>query len=92
MRRLLTVRNRTTAVAALVVAVALGIGAVGLVGLVRDRLIEGQRTAAELRAQDVAALAESGELPDDLSFPGEDDGLTQVIDSSGSCSPPSCQE
>jgi len=83
-RRPLTVRNRTTAVAALVVAVALGIGAVGLVGLVRDRLIEGQRTAAELRAQDVAALAESGELPDDLSFPGEDDGLTQVVDSSGS--------
>lgn len=83
MRRLLTVRNRTTAVAAVVVAVALCIGAVGLIGLVRDRLIEGQRTAAELRAQDVAALAENGELPDDLSFPGEDDGLTQVVDASG---------
>lgn len=84
MRRLLTVRNRTTLVAAVVVAVALCIGAVGLVGLVRDRLIEGQRTAAELRSEDVASLAESGELPDDLSYPGEDDGLTQVIDSSGS--------
>lgn len=83
MRRLLTVRNRTTAVAAIVVAVALGIGAIGLVGLVRDRLVEGQRTAAELRAQDVAALAESGELPDDLSFPGEDEGLTQVVDGDG---------
>jgi signal transduction histidine kinase len=82
-RRLLTVRNRTTAVAAVVVAVALAIGAIGLVGLVRDRLIEGQRTAAELRAQDVAALAESGQLPDDLSFPGEDEGLTQVLDGNG---------
>lgn len=83
MRRFLTVRNRTTAVAAIVVAVALCIGAVGLVGLLRDRLIGGQRTAAELRAQDVAALAESGELPDQLSFPGEDEGLTQVIDRNG---------
>ncbi|MCU1496296.1 MAG: putative Histidine kinase [Acidimicrobiales bacterium] len=83
MRRLLTVRNRTTAVAAIVVAVALCFGAVRLVGLVRDRLIEGQRTAAALRAQDVAALAESGQLPDNLSFPGEDAGLTQVIDNSG---------
>ncbi len=83
MRRFLTVRNRTTAVAAIVVAVALCIGAVGLVGLVRDRLVEGQRTAAELRAQDVAALAEGDGLPDDLSFPGEDDGLTQVIDRDG---------
>ena len=83
MRRLLTVRNRTTAVAAIVVAAALAIGAVALVGLVRDRLVDGQRIAAELRAEDVAALVESGGLPTDLSFPGEDDGLTQVVDQRG---------
>lgn len=82
-RRFLTVRNRTTVVAAVVVAVALGIGAVGLVALVRDRLVEGQRTAAELRAQDVAALVASGDLPDDLSLLGEDEGLTQVVDAQG---------
>lgn len=83
MRRLLTVRNRTTIVAALVVAAALAVAAVGLVALLRDRLVDAERTAAELRARDVAALVESGDLPDDLSFPGEDEGLTQVVAADG---------
>lgn len=83
MARLLTVRNRTTAVAAVVVGVALTMGAIGLVGSLRTRLLAAQRSAATLRAQAVAGVVEAGSLPADLSFPGDDDGFTQVVDSTG---------
>lgn len=84
MRRPSTVRGRTTAVAALVVAAALAVAAFGLIGLLQSRLVAAERTAAALRAADVAALADSGDLPERLSFPGEDEGLTQVVDAKGS--------
>ena len=76
-----TVRGRTTAVAALVVAIGLVVGAAGLIVLLRTRVIAAERSAAMLRAADVAALAKGGQLPHRLSYPGEDEGLTQVVDS-----------
>ena len=83
MRRPSTVRGRTTAVAALVVAAALAVAAVGLIGLLQSRLVAAERTAAALRAADVAALADSGDLPSRLSFPGEDEGLSAADLTSG---------
>ena len=68
------------------VAVALGIGAVVLVGLQRDALRDGVESAAEERASAVADQIEADGLPDSL---GEDDDeddedvVVQVTDESG---------
>ena len=78
-----SVRNQTTVVAAGVVSVALILAAFGLVGLLRHRLIDAERVAARVRADDVVALARTGTLPNQLSFPGEDSGATQVLDAKG---------
>ncbi|MFZ2604983.1 MAG: ATP-binding protein [Candidatus Microthrix parvicella] len=69
--------------AAGVVSVALILAAFGLVGLLRHRLIDAERVAARVRADDVVALARTGTLPNPLSFPGEDSGATQVLDAKG---------
>lgn len=82
-RRAPSVRTRTTVVAAGVVLIALGVGAFGLVWLVRDRLTSADRSATVLRARDVLALAQSDDLPSRLSFPGDENGATQVLDASG---------
>jgi signal transduction histidine kinase len=81
-----SVRNQTTVVAAGVVSVALILAAFGLVGLLRHRLIDAERVAARVRADDVVALARTGTLPNPLSFPGEDSGATQVLDAKGKVS------
>lgn len=78
-----SMRTRTTLVAAGVVLIALGAGSVGLVWLVRDRLIDADRSATALRANDVSALARSNDLPRRLSFPGDENGATQVLDATG---------
>ena len=78
-----SVRNQTTVVAAGVVSVALILAAFGLVGLLRHRLIDAERVAARVRADDVVALARTGTLPNPLSFPGEDSGATQGLDAKG---------
>ena len=78
-----SVRNQTTVVAVGVVSVALILAAFGLVGLLRHRLIDAERVAARVRADDVVALARTGTLPNPLSFPGEDSGATQVLDAKG---------
>ncbi len=82
-RRAPSVRTRTTVVAAGVVLIALGAGAFGLVWLVRDRLTSADRSATVLRARDVLALAQSDDLPVRLSFPGDENGATQVLDAAG---------
>jgi signal transduction histidine kinase len=82
-RRWSSVRNQTTIVAAGVVSVALVLAALGLVWLVRARLIDAERSAAALRADDVLALASGGVLPDPLSYPGEERGATQVVELDG---------
>ncbi len=78
-----SLRVRTTAVSVAIVGVALLVGGVTLVVLLRGSLTDQVRTAAELRARDVAGVLESGTAPEDLAVDDEDDLLIQVIDSSG---------
>ncbi len=82
-----SVRLRTTIGAVVVVALALGIGAVVLVGLQRDALRDGVRTSAEDRASAVADQIEADGLPDSLGDDDEDeedeDVVVQVVDESG---------
>lgn len=82
-RVLRSVRARTTLVASLVVAIALVVASAALLLLLRDRLVAVEFSATGLRSRDVAALAADGEVPDDLSFPGDDAGFTQVVASDG---------
>ena len=81
--RRLGLRLRVTVVAVLTVGIALVVGAVLLVGLLRGRLDTAATTAATLRARDVAALAEAGAVPRQLALPGEESAFVQVIDTSG---------
>lgn len=78
-----SLRVRTTVVSVGVVGVALLIGGVTLVVLLRDSLTDQVRTAADLRAADVASVLDAGTPPEDLAVDDEGDLLIQVIDSSG---------
>ncbi len=77
-------RVRVAAVACVTVGVALTIGALLLVAMLRGRLDNAATTAATLRARDVTALAEAGALPRQLALPGEETAFVQVIDQAGS--------
>lgn len=81
--RLGTVRVRTTVVATLVVGVAMAIGAVALVTILRNTLIREVHAAARLHAGDVAALLRSGIEPADLSIGDREDLFIQVVDEGG---------
>ena len=74
-----TVRVRTTAGAVAVVGVALLLGAVTLVLVVRSTLIGNVRAAAELRAGEIAAVLASGEAPS-LAVGEPDEQLIQILD------------
>ena len=81
-------RARTTLVAGVVVGVALLVGALGLLGVLRRSLYDNVESAARLRAEDVVALLESGTPAAELSVEEDDDGdeetsLIQVLDDSG---------
>jgi signal transduction histidine kinase len=78
-----TVRVRTTVAAAVVVGVAMTVGAVMLVAVLRDTLTREVRTAARLRAADVAAILESGIRPGELRVDDAEDLLVQVLDQDG---------
>jgi signal transduction histidine kinase len=80
------VRVRTTVAAAVVVGLAMAVGALLLVTVLRATLTREVRTAAELRGQDVAALlasdaAGSGAAP--LAVNEADELLIQVLDEQG---------
>ncbi|MEZ5256739.1 MAG: hypothetical protein R2705_07565 [Ilumatobacteraceae bacterium] len=62
---------------------ALAIGGVALVTLLQTRLEDAARSAATLRARDVAALATSDALPAVLALPGEEDAFVQVVATDG---------
>jgi signal transduction histidine kinase len=78
-----TVRLRTTVAAAVVVGVAMAVGAVVLVVVLRDTLTREVRTAAGLRAAEVAAVLESGATPGALTVGDAEDLLIQVLDQDG---------
>ena len=66
-----------------VVGLALIVGVVGLLTLLRDRLLAGIDETASARAVDVAALVEAGALPRRFELPGEDRSVVQVVDEKG---------
>jgi signal transduction histidine kinase len=82
-----SVRVRTTVGAVVVVALALGIGAVVLVGLQRDALRDGVESSAEDRASALADQIEADGLPSSLGEDDDDDEeedvVVQVTDESG---------
>lgn len=82
-RGLGTVRVRTTAGATVVVGLALFVGALVLVAVLRRNLVENVETAARLRAADVVVLLEAGTTPDEVAVDGEEASLVQVVDSIG---------
>ena len=77
-----TVRVRTTVGAVVVVGVAMVIGAVVLVAVLRDTLTRGVRSAAMLRAEDVAAVLESHTESAEAALAVDDAGdlVIQVLD------------
>ena len=80
---LATVRMRTTAVSVAVVGVALVVAGVVLVVALRDSLTGGVRTAARLRAEDLAETLERGTAPKHLVLEAEDEIVVQVLDDRG---------
>jgi signal transduction histidine kinase len=78
-RRFSTIRVRTTAVALTVVAVSLVVGAIGLVSLLRVRLVGNIDTALELRAADLVGLVEGSSPLQAVASTGDGEGFVQVI-------------
>ena len=77
-------RVRITLLATAVVAVALVIGSIAMLGLGRNALLRTQSGAAEQRAQTVAALAVDGVLPDPLpALDAPKLTLVQVVSADG---------
>jgi signal transduction histidine kinase len=82
-RRLGTVRVRTTVAATLVVGIALVIGAFAVLAGLRRTLTDDVETTARLRAEDVVALLRSGTAPEQLAIDDTDDSAIQVLDERG---------
>jgi signal transduction histidine kinase len=78
-----TVRARTTAVAVLVVGIALLVGAVALVAALREVLTTEVRTAAELRAERAVTALDAGAAPASVVVTDDDDAVIQVLDGDG---------
>ena len=78
-----TVRVRTTAASVLVVGVALVVGSIVLLSVLRRELVDNVRTAASFRAEDVAESLERGTPPSDLALEAEDDLFVQVVNERG---------
>jgi signal transduction histidine kinase len=78
-----TVRVRTTLAALVVVGVAMVVGGVMLVAVLRDALTGEVRATARLRAAEVAADLQSGTRPEQLAVGDAEDLLVQVLDEHG---------
>ncbi|MGH2651087.1 MAG: histidine kinase dimerization/phospho-acceptor domain-containing protein, partial [Actinomycetota bacterium] len=78
-----TVRVRTTLVAVVVVGVALLVGSLALVGVLRDTLTREVRNAARIRGKEVAAVLESGTESIALAVTDEEEQLIQILDEEG---------
>lgn len=77
------VRFRSTVAAVLVVAVGLIAGAVALVAVLRAELTDDVRQAARARAEQVAAVIESGRGVPSLPVAERDEQFIQVLDADG---------
>ncbi len=78
-----SIRVRTTAAAVVVVGLSLVIGGLMMTGLLRRALERDVRTAAQLRARDVATVMKTGSDPGGLAVEDPEDSLIQVLDSTG---------
>ncbi len=74
---------RTTVTAVATVGVALAIGAVAMVVLLRGALTREVRRTTRLRATEVATALESGAGPGSLAVAEQDEQLLQVLDANG---------
>lgn len=80
--RIGTVRVKTTAAAVLVVGVAMVLGGLVLIGILRDTLIDDVRSATRLRAGEIAGAIEAGGRPA-LAIGEADEQLVQVLGPDG---------
>lgn len=78
-----SIRWRMTALAVGLVGVALILGAVALVAVMRGALTESVLADARLRAAEVVAELDDGTRPGELLLPTSDDLLIQVLDADG---------
>ena len=78
-----SVRIRTTALATVVVAFALLVGATAIVLLQRGSMIDSLDTSAQNRAKDLGALVRSGALPPTIAVGKQEDEFAQVVDARG---------
>jgi signal transduction histidine kinase len=78
-----SIRWRVTLAAVVVVGVALAAGATGMITLLHRAHEDNVRTAARLRANEIAAVIEAGQTPGTLAVEDDEDVLIQVLDSSG---------
>jgi signal transduction histidine kinase len=82
-RRPGTVRVRTTVAAVVVVGVAMVVGGVALVVVLRNALTGEVLASTRLRATEVAADLEAGTRPDALAVGEAEDLLIQIVDERG---------
>ena len=80
--RLATIRAITTAVATIVVAIALVVGAAGLIAALRRTMVDEVAEAARAQAADVVRQLEAGRPPV-LEVAGADEQLIQVMTPAG---------
>ena len=78
-----SIRWRVTLAAVLVVGLALAAGAAGMITLLHRAEEDNVRTAARLRANEVAAVLEAGQSPGTLAVDDEEEVLIQVLDTAG---------
>jgi signal transduction histidine kinase len=81
-KRLATIRATTTAVATIVVAIAVVVGAVGLIAALRRTMVDEVAEAARAQATDVVRQLEEGRPPV-LEVAGADEQLIQVMTPAG---------
>jgi len=81
-KRLATIRAITTAVATIVVAIALVVGAAGLIAALRRTMVDEMAEAARAQASEVVRQLEAGRPPV-LEVAGADEQLIQVMTPAG---------
>ena len=78
-----SIRVRTTAAAVAVVGLALLVGAVAMIAILRHAHEDSVRSAARLRAREVVAILESGDVPAELAVDDDEEVLIQIVDRTG---------
>jgi signal transduction histidine kinase len=78
-----SVRIRVTALATVVVALAIGIAGFALVHTVEDRLVKQVRETSQARIDEVARQLESGIAPSSVTASGVGGGLVEVVNGQG---------